>query len=101
MAGDRRDLVCSASDLGEASRGRLTQAMRRNTEASGGITKLAEPIAETGCGIGLAKMRHEERLDAHGRRCLDDLAQLGMQGYFKMCLLAALGFVLVELWVLR
>jgi hypothetical protein len=35
MAGNRRDLICAATDLGEASRCRLAQAVRRYVRAPG------------------------------------------------------------------
>src|SRR5689334_9641122 len=96
MPGDRRDLVCSATDLGEAARRRLAQTVRRNSMTSGGIAQFAEPISETRCGVWTAKMRDQKRFDADGRRRIDNLAQLRMHRYFDMRFLATFGLPLVN-----
>src|SRR5262249_376691 len=96
MSGNRRDLIRAASDLGESASGRLAQSMRRHVGAFGLIAKLAKPIAEAGCRIGLTEVSHQERLGADGRGRVDNLAQLRMHRNFEMGLLTALGLALID-----
>src|SRR5439155_9604968 len=70
--------------------------MRRHVGTVGGIAKLAEPIAEAGRGVGLAEVRHQERLDADRWRRVDDLAQPRMDWNFEVRFLAAFGLALID-----
>src|SRR6516164_1652088 len=70
--------------------------MRRYAEACGRVAQLAKPIAETGCGVRLAEMRHQKCFDADRRRALDDFAQLGMHRDLKVRLVAAIGLALIN-----
>ena len=51
--------------------------MLTHRDASG-VAQFSKPITEPGRGVGLAEMGNKERLNAHGRRRLNDLVQLGM-----------------------
>jgi hypothetical protein len=62
----------------------LRKPCRRYAVASGGVAQFPKPIAKAGRGVGLAEVRDQERLDAHGRRRVDDGAQLGMQRDFEV-----------------
>jgi hypothetical protein len=72
----------------------LRKPCRRYAVASGGVAQFPKPIAKAGRGVGLAEVRDQERLDAHGRRRVDDGAQLGVDWYFEVRFLAALGLAL-------
>jgi hypothetical protein len=57
VAGDRRNLVLSASGLGESPGCRLAQAMRAAMKQTGLVALIAEPIAEASRGERLPELR--------------------------------------------
>ena len=64
--------------------------------ASSRVTQFTKPVPETGRGVGLAEMRHQEGLDPDRRCRLDDLAQFGMQRNLQMRLFAAVGLAFLS-----
>ena len=70
--------------------------MRRHVGAVGGIAQLAKPVTKTCRCVWLTEMRHQERLDAHHRRRVDDLAQLWVHRDLEMCFLATFGLALIN-----
>jgi hypothetical protein len=64
MAGDRRDLIRAASDLGKTASRCLAPAVRGNIEAARLIAQLSEPISKPGRGCPAARARQICRVGA-------------------------------------
>ena len=77
VAGDRCDLVLSASRLGQSSRCSFAQPMSRAVRKPGIVALISEPIAETGSGKRSAELRRQERQMLR-RRGVDDRLQVSM-----------------------
>ena len=90
------DLMLAAADIGEAPGAPLAQAMGGEVGTLRFVGPFSKLVSEARRGERLTERCNQERLDADGRRGVDDLAQLWMHRDFEVGRFLSLGFALVD-----